>query len=169
MSRLKMNQVSELSELIESEFDQTVKDLVRQHQSLGLRASGAYERSLESRVIDQGENINAVIMGAEHVRFMEEGRGPNKVQPVTKGMIYFIYEKLIEWMDVKGITDINPWMAARKIVMEGIKVPNKYNKGGVISGVINEKWMDDLNEKIFDLQNETFMDVLTSDLQSIAT
>ena len=162
-----MNQVSELSELIEAEFDQTQKDLVKQYRSLGLRASGAYERSLESRVIEQGENINAVIMGAEHVRFMEEGRGPNKRQ--DRGMIGFIYVKLLEWMKVKGVTDINPWMAARKIVREGIKVPNKYNKGGVISGVINEKWLDDLNDKIFDLQNETFMDAITSDLESIAT
>ena len=84
-------------------------------------------------------------------------------------MIAFIYVKLLEWMKVKGVTDINPWMAARKIVREGIKVPNKYNKGGVISGVINEKWIDDLNDKIFAVQNETFMDAITSDLQSIAT
>lgn len=162
-----MNQVSELSELIEAEFDQTQKDLVAQYRALGLRASGAYERSLESRVTEQGENINAVIKGAEHVRFMEEGRGPNKRQ--DRGMIAFIYVKLLEWMKVKGVADINPWMAARKIVREGIKVPNKYNKGGVISGVINEKWLDDLNEKIFDLQNETIMDEIVSDLQSIAT
>lgn len=162
-----MNQVSELSELIESEFEQTSKDLVRQYNSLGLRASGAYERSLESRVTEQGENINAVIMGAEHARFMEEGRGPNKRQ--DRGMIAFIYVKLLEWMKVKGVSDINPWMAARKIVREGIKVPNKHNRGGVISGVINEQWLDDLNDKILDLQNDTFMDVLTSDLESIAT
>ena len=42
-----MNQVSELSELIEAEFEQTSIDLVRQYRSLGLRASGEYERSLE--------------------------------------------------------------------------------------------------------------------------
>jgi hypothetical protein len=162
-----MNQVSELSELIESEFDQTTMDLVKQHRDLGLRASGAYERSLESRVTEQGENIHAVIMGAEHVIYMEEGRRPNKRQ--DRGMIAFIYIKLLDWMKVKGVTDINPWMAARKIVREGIKVPNKYNKGGVISGVINEKWMDELNDKIFAIQNESFMDTITSDLQSIAT
>jgi len=161
-----MNQVSKLSELIESEFDQTSKDLAAQYRSLGLRASGEYERSLESRVTEQGENINAVIMGAHYARYMEEGRGPNKRQ--DRGMIAFIYVKLLEWMKVKGVTDINPWMAARKIVREGIKVPNRFNKGGVISGVINEQWMDDLNDKIFDLQNEAFMEVLTSDLQSIA-
>jgi hypothetical protein len=143
-----MNQVSELSELIESEFDQTTKDLVRQYIALGLRAFGMYERSLESRVTEQGE------------------KGPNKRQ--DRGMIAFIYVKLLEWMKVKGVTDINPWMAARKIVREGIKVPNRFNKGGVISGVINEKWMDDLNEKIFTVQNDTFMDAITSDLQSIA-
>ena len=105
-------------------------------------------------------------MGAHYARYMEEGRGPNKRQ--DRGMIAFIYVKLLEWMKVKGVTDINPWMAARKIVREGIKVPNRFNKGGVISGVINEQWMDDLNDKIFDLQNEAFMEVLTSDLQSIA-
>lgn len=159
--------MSELSELIEAEFDQTQKDLVRQHISLGLKASGSYERSLESLVTEQSDNIHAVIKGAHYVRYMEEGRRPNKRQ--DRGMIAFIYVKLLEWMKVKGVTDINPWMAARKIVKEGIKVPNKYNKGGVISGVINEQWIDDLNEKIFAVQNDSVMDAIVSDLKSIAT
>lgn len=158
--------MSELSELIQAELDQTVKDLVSQYNKLGLRASGGYERSLEVLVREEGLNIKAQIKGADYVRYMEEGRGPNKRQ--DRGMIAFIYVKLLEWMKVKGITDINPWMAARKIVREGIKVPNRYNKGGVISGVINEDWFDELNEKVIDVQNDTFMKTIISDLQSIA-
>jgi len=83
-------------------------------------------------------------------------------------MIAFIYVKLLEWMKVKGIEDINPWMAARKIVREGIKVPNRHNAGGVISGVINEEWIDKLQIKILDVQNETYMDAVLSDLKSVA-
>ena len=158
--------MSELSDLINAELNKTVGDLVLQHKQLGLKASGSYERSLETYMEDNDDNIRAGILGAPHARYMEEGRGPNKRQ--DKGMIAFIYIKLLEWMKVKGITDINPWMAARKIVREGIKVPNRYNAGGVISGVINDEWLVDLQEKILDVQNDSYMDAVLSELKSIA-
>ena len=158
--------MSELSELISVELERTKGQLIAQSRALGLTASGSYERSLEVFVNQSGDNIKAGILGAEHVNFMEHGRGPNKKQ--DRGQIAFIYVKLLEWMKVKGITDINPWMAARKIVREGITVPNRYNAGGVVSGVINEKWLDDLQMKILDVQSESYLDSILSDLKSIA-
>jgi hypothetical protein len=153
-------------ELINSELESTRLKLIEQYDRLGLRASGSYERSLETYLVENDPNIRAGILGAEHSYFMEEGRGPNKRQ--DRGMIAFIYVKLLEWMKVKGITDINPWMAARKIVREGIKVPNKNNAGGVISGVITEAWFDDLQAKILDVQNDNIVDAVLSDLKTVA-
>ena len=158
--------MSELSELVALEMESTKLQLIAQHKTLGLKASGAYERSLETYLSENGDNINTGIKGAQHALYMEGGRGPNKRQ--DRGMIAFVYVKLLEWMKVKGISDINPWMAARKIVMQGIKVPNKHNAGGVISGVINEQWLDDISEKILNVQNESYMDSVLSDLKSIA-
>jgi hypothetical protein len=158
--------MSELGDLLRTEMERTKSLLVTQYDSLGLRASGSYEKELEPYVKESGNNIKAGILGAPHSRFMEEGRGPNKRQ--DRGMIAFIYVKLLEWMKVKGITDINPWMAARKIVREGITVPNKYNKGGVISGVIDERWLEEIQGKILDYQNATYIEAVTSELKSIA-
>ena len=158
--------MSSVSDLINAELTKTVGNLITQQRQLGLKASGSYERSLETYLEEKGINIRAGILGAEHALYMEGGRGPNKRQ--DRGMIAFVYVKLLEWMKVKGISDINPWMAARKIVMEGIKVPNRYNAGGVISGVINEQWIDDLQAKILNVQNETYMDAVLSDLKSVA-
>jgi len=158
--------MSKLSELIDVELESTRLKLIGQQNKLGLKASGSYEKSLETYMNETDQNIRAGILGAAHARYMEEGRAANKDK--SRKSIAFIYVKLLEWMKVKGIKDINPWMAARKIVMEGIKVPNPHNKGGVISGVINEQWIDELNDKIFAVQNETFMDQVISDLKSIA-
>jgi len=158
--------MSELGDLLRTEMDRTKSQLVTQYDALGLRASGDYEKALEPYVKEDGLNFKAGIMGAPHSRYMEEGRGPNKDQ--SRGMIAFIYVKLLEWMKVKGITDINPWMAARKIVREGITVPNQHNKGGVISGVINERWLEDIQGKILDVQNATYLDLVTSELKSVA-
>jgi len=158
--------MSELGDIVRAELERTQSLLVTQYDALGLRASGTFEKELETYVKETGNNIKAGILGAPHSRFMEEGRGPNKRQ--DRGMIAFIYVKLLEWMKVKGITDINPWMAARKIVREGITVPNKHNKGGVISGVINEAWLEGIQGTILDYQNSTYIDLVTSELKSVA-
>jgi len=155
--------MSKLGDLLIDEMDRTKAQLVIQYDKLGLRASGDYEKGLETYMVESQTNIRAGILGAKHSQYMEQGRGPNKRQ--DRGMIAFIYVKLLEWMKVKNITDINPWMAARKIVREGITVPNPYNKGGVISEVVNEQWLDDLQSKILNVQNETFMDAVLSDLK----
>jgi hypothetical protein len=109
-------------------------------------------------------NIVAGIKAADYVEYMELGRRPNKRQ--DRGMIAFMYVKILEWMKVKGVTGINPWMAARKIVTEGITVPNKHNAGGVLSGVINEDWMDRIQKSIIDYQNETIMTSVVASFKS---
>lgn len=155
-----------VAELINLEMEETVRQLIVQYNILGLKASGTYQESLETYFEEKGINIRAGILGADYVFYMEEGRAKNKRQ--DRGMIAFIWLKLLDWMKVKGIEDINPWMAARKIVREGIEVPNTHNAGGVISGVITEQWIDDLQAKILNVQNETYMDAVLSDLKSVA-
>jgi hypothetical protein len=76
---------------------------------------------------------------------MEHGRRPNKKQ--TKGQIYFLSKILDTWAEQKGIK-INTWLAAQKIVVHGIQVPNKHNPGGVISDVINQEWLDGVGKEL---------------------
>jgi hypothetical protein len=149
--------MSSVVTLVERELEQTIGDLIRNYNDLGLKASGKYAEDLESFVTEtEGGNIKAGIMGAAHSIYMETGRDPNKKQ--SKGMQYFLYQIIIEWMQDKGITDINPWMTAGKIMREGIKVPNQYNPGGVISDVINDKWLDEFQAKVLTAQNALFID-----------
>lgn len=147
-----------LGTVIQEYFEDTKGSLIDQYDSLGLRASGKYAESLLVTVEEEETKIRATIQGAEHVIWMEEGRGPNKRQ--DRGMIAFVYVKILEWMKVKGVSNINPWMTAKRIVEEGIKVPNPNNKGGVISGVINEEWLDDLQETVIDTQNTNYMEAV---------
>lgn len=152
----------DIKSLILDELESAKTALKMSARTKGLTASGEFEESLEV-FVDGETDIHAGVKAAAHAWEMEYGRGPNKRQ--DKGMIAFIYHILLEWMEVKGVHDINPWMAARKIVMEGIKVPNKYNPGGVLSDVINDEWLDQLQEKILEVQNLTFMEEITSILK----
>ena len=153
-----------LEDLILKELESTKTDLIKQYETLGLKASGQYADSLEVYMETKDNNIVAGIKAADYVEYMELGRRPNKRQ--DRGMIAFMYVKILEWMKVKGVTGINPWMAARKIVTEGITVPNKHNACGVLSGVINEDWMDRIQKSIIDYQNETIMTSVVASFKS---
>ena len=148
-----------ITDTVEKYFDQTVKQLIENYDKLGLRASGRYAKELKSIVTQQGTRITAQIIGPAESYYMEQGRGPNKDrshQAVKNlGMI------LEQWVVDKGI-DVNPYAAAHKIVNEGIKVPNPFNPGGVISDVIDDQWFDDLYDLLkFDIVEDIRSDVLT--------
>lgn len=102
--------------------------LIEEYDRLGLRASGSFERGLEGEV--KGNVIT--MWGAHHSLFMEQGRRAGGMPPV---------ERIAEWIEnKKGLPqsfienkDQIKWAIAKNIAKQGIKVPNKHNKGGVIS------------------------------------
>ena len=148
-----------ITDIIKSYYDDTIKGLIDSYDQNGLRASGRYARELESVITSSGTKINAKITGPIESYFMEQGRNPNKIQ--TLGMVRSLGKILEQWVIDKGI-DVNPYAAAHKIVHEGIRVPNQYNPGGVISDVINDDWFDELNKKIrFYLITDIKSDVLS--------
>ena len=113
-------------------------DLIAAYNASGLKASGEFERGLEI----EATNDKAIIWGAYHSQFMELGRRAGKQPPVSV---------ILKWIDDKKI---NPkpglskralaFLIARKIGRDGIKVPNKYNAGGIISKVITEERISEL-------------------------
>ncbi len=108
--------------------------LIEEYKNLGLKASGEYERGLEYEVED---NVLRVV-APYHSWFMEHGREPSKKFPPRKA--------IESWIEVKeGLPPIFKekkkqfaYLIARKIAEEGIKVPNRFNKGEVISKIVNE-------------------------------
>jgi hypothetical protein len=120
--------------------------LIAKYDSLGLRASGKYEQELEGMVAP-----NKIIMyGANHSQFMEFGRNSGKFPPIHSIEI---------WIETKrGLPSVFrekkktfAFLIARKIARDGIKVPNEFNKGKVVSEVVEEFLVDDLNNMISEL------------------
>jgi hypothetical protein len=148
--------MSKTKEILTLELNSTVGKLRENYESLGLRASGRWGRSLQTVVTDETYGFRGLIKGLDYTNQMVRGRGPNQNQ--SRGMIAFMYVKILEWMQVKGISDLNPWLVAQKIVREGIKVPNRHNPGTVISDVINDQWLEDINKKIYEGQKQTIQE-----------
>ena len=148
-----------IKDTVEKYFNQTVKELIENYDKLGLRASGRYARELKSVVTASGTKITAQIIGPVQSYYMEQGRGPNKDR--SHQSVKNLGWHLKQWVADKGI-DVNPYAAAHKIVNEGIKVPNPFNPGGVISDVIDDKWFDNLYDLLkFDIVEDIRSDVLT--------
>lgn len=109
--------------------------LIRKYDELGLRASGKYEDELEGVLTSSG----FIMFGAKHSEYMERGRG-------TGGDYKKLAPIISEWIDVKTslpefFTENKESLSfaiAYKIANEGIKVPNQFNKGEVVSSVVND-------------------------------
>lgn len=97
----------------------------------GLVASGEFGRELTVE-----SDVGSVrITAPSYVKQMEQGRKPGSFPPVS------VIKKWIADKNRTAGTNI-PEEAAFAIALtikrEGIKVPNKYNGGGVVSSVLNE-------------------------------
>jgi hypothetical protein len=135
-----------IKDIFQRYLEQTKVDVIANYDRLGLRASGKFADGMEVKVSDTGKALHGEILSEGHGWFLEKGRSPNK--KATKGQIYFMSKILEEWAKDKGIVLGSPWMAAKKIVEKGIQVPNAHNKGTVFSDVINDKWEDELLNRL---------------------
>ncbi len=117
--------------------------LIAKYDELGLRASGNFEESLERQV----KKNTLTLWGAYHSQFMEDGRDSGGFPPI---------KRIEDWIEVKrGLPDAFKenkrqfaFIIARKIAEEGITVPNKYNKGEIISAVVNNFLAKDIYEML---------------------
>ena len=132
-------------------LDRLKEKLIAKYDELGLRASGKYADELESEI----QEDTLIMKGANHSEFMEFGRNSGKFPPIN----------VIEnWIEIKqGLPSIfkenkkkYAFIIARKIAREGIKVPNQFNKGDVISDVINSFLANDIEEMINEVRRSLF-------------
>ena len=108
------------------------------------KATGKAADSIEGSIVQPDR---AIIIGADYLEFGEFGRGKT-----NNGSRPGILKDLIrKWIDVKGIQpkdniskDNLAFLITRKIHRDGIKVPNKYNAGKILSSVINDKSISEL-------------------------
>lgn len=141
--------MSELSDKINTWMLEIKNDLINNYNRMGLRASGKFARDLEPIVSEGQLSVKAYMLSAKHAYFMENGRGATK-NPGNGNL----REIIRAWIDNKGIVprliskDSLAFLITRKIHNEGIKVPNKYNSGGVISNVITNERIENLIQEI---------------------
>jgi len=131
------------TDVAEIELQKVVQDLKDNYYRLGLKASGKYEEALRYEVKKNGDVTELIVWGAPHGYYMEHGRGAT----TSAGSGVPLIEIIKEWIRVKGLT-LNPYAVTKKIHNEGIRVPNKFNKGKVISDVINNDRIKEIKDKV---------------------
>ena len=122
--------------------ERTKQELIDKYKSMGLKASGSFEDGLSTETNESRTQIWTV----PHTWYMVNGRGKNSSQDkeaVRKWVGWAGSTFLKKWVDDKGLS-ISPFAVAYKIAREGIRVPNQYNDGTLISSVINDNSIERL-------------------------
>ena len=122
------------------------QELIDKYKSMGLRASGAFEEGLTTDTTESRTQIWTV----PHTWQMVQGRNKNASQDkdsIKKWVGWAGSTFLKKWVADKGL-DISPFAVAYKIAREGIRVPNQYNEGTLISSVINDNSISGLLDKM---------------------
>ena len=125
-----------IQQILNDWSERTKQELIDKYRSMGLKASGAFENGLTT---DTTEN-RTQIWTVPHTWYMVNGRGKNSSQDkeaVRKWVGWAGSTFLKKWVEDKGL-DISPFAVAYKIARHGIRVPNQYNEGTLISSVIND-------------------------------
>ena len=138
-------------------------DLIKSYSSKGLRASGKFERSLETFFKENNNGFLFGILGANYADIMQNGRLPNRNKDSIRKFVGWAGSTFLkDWVKDKGLT-VSPFAVAWKIAREGIKVPNRYNPGSVISDVINNSFVNQFKDIIKFYQIES----VKSDVRNI--
>ena len=130
------------------------KEIFESYISKGLVASGEFGREL--KVNDLGNRVT--ITAPKHTIQMEQGRKAGAFPPVSA------IKKWIQDKNRTAGTDIPEEAAyaiAYVIKRDGIKVPNKYNGGGVVSDVINPERVKRLTLDINKIIKAKILTILT--------
>lgn len=138
------------TETIDTWLNGIIVDLIDNYNRLGLRASGRWAESLESFI---DNNVNSIIFGVKgesYTQQMEQGRGITKKS--NGGILQGIIRK---WIDIKGIVpkdnitlDQLASAITWKIHKKGIKVPNQFNAGGLVSSIVTKPRIEEVVKQI---------------------
>ena len=152
------------ADIISNYLEETKAQLIQSYISKGLKASGSFERGLQSSVRDTGRTIHGEITSEGHAWFMQEGRRPNAQQTAKEAR--GLGKILEQWVKDKGIS-VNPYAAAWKIVREGIKVPSSRNAGTVFTEVLTEEWEKTMIDRVSTYYVKFMGGEITTDLKKL--
>lgn len=134
--------------------------LVNNYRRLGFKASGQWEKDLESQTKFEFSKINIRFLGSAYTQQLTEGRGPNRDQS-PEGLRAFVgwagNTWLKDWVNRRGI-NASPFAIAWKIGREGIEVPNQNNPGTLVSDVLN---INEVNKLVLGLGDAVIIGLKT--------
>ena len=139
-----------IDEIVTNWLNDCQADLVDNYNKIGVRASGNWEQELETYNRVQPFNIVAGIKGAPYTQFPSNGRNPNKNQSeeaIRKWVGWAGSTFIKKWVEDKGL-DLSPYAVAAKIAKKGWEVPNRFNPGGLVDGVITDTRIKLLTDNI---------------------
>ncbi|MDM1548595.1 hypothetical protein HX096_12100 [Empedobacter falsenii] len=141
--------------------------LIKIYEEEGIIASGKYADDLEwsAKGTSNKGNYTFTMWGANHSFFIENGRAPGKFPRV---------KDIENWIEVKkGLPAVFKekkeqfaFIIARNIAEKGIQVPNKFNKGKVVSRALTEFLEKDVQDMIQEM-GVVFSDQLQNDIIKI--
>ena len=139
-----------INDVITAWLDGVQTDLVANYDRMGLRASGNWANSLEQFQQGSGTRIRFGIFGNDYTNHLQLGRRPNKKQDkesIRKWVGWAGSTIIADWVKQKGII-ASPYAIAHKIATEGWKVPNKHNVGGLVTDVVTDQRILELNKQL---------------------
>ena len=163
------------ADIISNYLEETKAQLIQSYISKGLKASGSFERGLQSSVRDTGRTIHGEITSEGHAWFMQEGRKPNKKasEEDWKKWAYWATNEdisgggfLKKWMRDKGIVG-NAFMMAYGIAKRGSSVPNPYNQGNLFTDIFTEQWEQKMIDRVKAYYVRLFETEITTDLKKL--
>lgn len=104
----------------------------------------ASKRTIQSMQVIPS-NTGAKLVAAEHIIFLEDGRGPTK-PGATQGDDSLV-DIIKDWINVKGL-DLNPYAVAKKIHKEGTKLYRQGGNSGILSIPLAGAGLSDLYAEI---------------------
>ena len=134
--------------------EQIKKEIFESYVSKGLVASGEFGRDL--KVNDLGDRVT--ITAPQYVVQMEQGRKAGSFPPVSA---------IKKWIQDKNrtvganIPEEAAFAIAYVMKRDGIKVPNKFNGGGVVSDIINPERVKRLTLDINKIIKAKILTILT--------
>lgn len=134
--------------------EQLRKEIFDNYVSKGLVASGDFGRNLTLH--EKGDSIK--LTSPKHVIQMEKGRKAGSFPPVSA---------IRQWIKDKNrtagtdIPEEAAYAIAYVIKRDGIKVPNRYNGGGVVSDIINPERVKRLTLDINRIIKAKILTILT--------
>jgi hypothetical protein len=152
--------------LLEAEFNLIEKELVEKYIQLGMKASGKWEKSLETEVAMSGNKLTAKITGLNYTEQLVFGRRNGRFPPID-AIKQWILDKPINFVESQITLDSLAFLIARKIATEGTKY---FQQGGtdLVEAVITPQRIQKILNVVGNSYIQPIVTGLVTQLKNIA-